>query len=95
MATAYTIRYGKANAGLGPAVWVVVSFSVFLGEDAGLEISLGEGIVALVVGGGSIAELLVGAFDGTTGSGNADIASSPDDVSIVICAVGLVLRRCV
>ena len=64
---------------------------MFLGDDAGLDASLGEGIVVLVDGGGSIAELLVGAFDGTTGSGSAAKASSAEDVSIMTCAVGLVL----
>ena len=72
---------------------VGVSFSVFLGDDAGLVTSLGEGMAVLVDGGGSMAELLVGALDGTTGSGRAANASSADDVSIVTCAVGLVLDR--
>ena len=89
------MRYGKANAGLGPDVCVAISLSGFLGDDPGFEASLGEGIVVLVDGGGSIAELLVGALDGTTGSGNAAIASSLDDVSIVISAVDFVLSRCV
>lgn len=44
----------------------------------------------LVGGGGSIAEGWDGDFDeGTTGSGNAVIASSADALSIVICVVGL------
>ena len=38
----------------------------------------------VVVGGGSIAEFEVGAFDGTMGSGRGAIASSEEAVSIVI-----------
>lgn len=61
-----------------------VSSSVFLGEDEGLGNSLGEGIVAIVDGGGSMAECVVGALEGTTGSGRAPIGSSADEVSMVI-----------
>ena len=47
----------------------------------------------MVGGGGSMAECVVGAFDGMTGSGRAAIASSEEDVSIVICVVDLVEGR--
>ncbi len=50
-------------------------------------------MTALVGGGGSIAEEFDGDFEGTTGSGNAAMASSADAVSIVICVVGLWLWR--
>lgn len=54
MATAYTIRYGRANAGAGPEEFAPDSGS--LGEDVGLPISLGDGIAVFCGGGGSIAE---------------------------------------
>lgn len=47
----------------------------------------------LAGGGGSIAECVTGAFDGTTGSGRGAISSSEDAVSIVICVVALKLVR--
>ena len=47
--------------------------------------SSGDGIAA--GGGGSMGEWAGGCLDGTTGSGNKAIASSPDDVSMVICVV--------
>ncbi len=78
------MRYGNAKAGLGPGVGAVVSKSVVRGEQAVPETSLGEGIVVLVEGGGSIAESVEGAFEGTTGSGRSAIASSADEVSSVI-----------
>ena len=56
--------------------------------------SLGDGIV-IAEGGGSIAEREVGADVGTIGSGRAGIASSAEDVSIVICTVGFEVGRCV
>ena len=62
------------------------------GEEIGLPMSLGEGIV---VGGGSIAEFAVKVGAETIGSGRAGIASSADDVSIVICTVGLLFALCV
>lgn len=74
MATAYTIRYGNANAGLGPAGMDVVSVLKVRpmgSEDGG--------------GGGSMTE---GTGDGLErGSGSDGIASSDDEVSIVICFV--------
>ena len=87
------MRYGRAKVGLGAGNCVAASLSVVRGDDAGLAMSLGDGMVVLVDGGGSIAELLVGALDGTTGSGSAVMASSSDDVSNVICAVGFALSR--
>lgn len=44
-------------------------------------------------GGGSIAELVVGAFEGTIGSGSGGICSSEDAVSMVICVVALAVVR--
>lgn len=89
VATAYTMRYGRAKTGLGPGV-KVESISVGLGEDVGREDSMGEGMVG---GGGSIAECVEG-FDESTESGRGGIASSADEVSIVMLAVVLgVVRR--
>ena len=62
----------------------MVSVSAGLGEDADPSTSLGEGIVVLVAGGGSMAEWVEGAFEGTTGSGRSTIGSSADEVSRVI-----------
>jgi len=78
------MRYGNANAGPGPDVGAVMSKSIVLGEQGGPGISFGEGIVVLVDGGGSIAECVEGAFEGTMGSGRSAIASSADEVSNVI-----------
>lgn len=61
-----------------------MSKSVVGGEHDGPGASLGEGIVVLVDGGGSIAESVDGALEGTTGSGRSAIASSADEVSSVI-----------
>jgi hypothetical protein len=58
--------------------------SAGFGEEVTLPRSRGEGIGALAGGGGSIAECIVGALDGTTGSGRGAICSSEDAVSIVI-----------
>lgn len=82
------MRYGRANAGIGPCVGVE-SVSVGLGEDVGRDDSMGEGIVG---GGGSIAECVEG-FDESTESGKGAIASSEDEVSIVILAVALGVER--
>lgn len=40
-----------------------------------------------------MADCVVGALEGTTGSGNGAIASSVDAVSIVICTVGFRVAR--
>lgn len=82
------MRYGRANAGVGPCVGVG-SGSVGLGEDVGREDSMGEGIVG---GGGSIAECVEG-FDESTESGKGAIASSGDEVSIVMLAVVFGVER--
>ena len=96
------MRYGSAKAGAGAGVDGggspevdaktdgVVSPSVGLGEDVGLVASDGEGIV---VGGGSIAECGNGGLEGMTGSGSKAMASSEEDVSIVICVVDLDVGR--
>lgn len=74
MATAYTIRYGNENAGFGPADVDVVS--VLNVRPIGSE----EG-----GGGGSMTD---GAGEGLErGSGSDGIASSADEVSIVMCFV--------
>jgi hypothetical protein len=75
VATAYIIRYGRAKAGAGPAgggTGVPFSPSVCFGDGADM---LGDGDGALV-GGGSIDECDVGAFEGMTGSGKDGISSS-------------------
>lgn len=81
---AYTTRYGRANTGVDACV-EAESVSVGLGEDVGREESIGEGMVG---GGGSIAECVEG-FDESTESGRGAIASSADEVSIVMLAVVL------
>jgi hypothetical protein len=91
VATAYTIRYGKANAGAGPAEFTPDSGS--LGEDVGLPISLVDGMAMFEGGGGSIDEEEVGNVDGIMESGSAGIASSAEDVSNVICTVGFGVGR--
>ena len=72
----------------------LVSASTTLGDDVGLGISLGDGI-EMFDGGGSMAECVIGALDGTAGSGKAGMASSADEVSMVICVVALIVVRCV
>lgn len=75
--------------GVSPVVAIDVGCivsSTVRGEDVGLEASEGDGMVG---GGGSIAEYVVGGLEGTTGSGRAAMASSEDEVSIVIWVVGL------
>lgn len=47
----------------------------------------------LAGGGGSMADCVVGALEGTIGSGNGAIAPSLDAVSIVICTVGFRVVR--
>jgi hypothetical protein len=47
------------------------------------------------IGGGSISEFVVDVREGTAGSGKEGMVSSAEDVSIVICLVGLHARRCV
>lgn len=84
------MRYGRAKTGLGPGV-EVKSVSIGLGEDVGREASMGEGMVG---GGGSIAECVEG-FDESTESGRGAIASSADEVSIVMLAVVLGVERSV
>ena len=73
---------------MGPCV-KAVSVSVGRGEDVGLEDSMGEGIVG---GGGSIAECVKG-FDDSKESGKGAIASSADEVSIVMLAIVLSVER--
>jgi hypothetical protein len=87
VATAYIMRYGRLNAGGGPAggaPGTPFSPSTGLGDRA---VMLGDGDGALVTGGGSIEECDVGGFDGIMGSGKAGISSS-SEVSMMICFVG-------
>lgn len=82
VATAYIIRYGRLNAGAGPAggaEGVPFSLSTGLGEGADM---LGDGEGALVTGGGSIDECDVAGLD-MSASGKAGMSSSCE-VSIVI-----------
>lgn len=80
VATAYTMRYGSANAGLGPGVDASVSTLRALdGVAPESDVVLAGG------GGGSITDATVGDF--SIGSGNGGSASSPD-VSMVMCFVG-------
>ena len=65
------------------------SISVGLGDDVGREDSIGEGMVG---GGGSIAECVEG-FDESRESGKGGIASSADEVSIVMLEVVLGVER--
>lgn len=67
----------------------MLSPSVGFGDEVGLVSSFGDGITAVVGGGGSMAERFDGDFEGTIGSGSAGIASSADAVSMVICVVAL------
>lgn len=82
VATAYTTRYGRANAGGGNVIDGLCSPSIGLGEEVGLVCSTGDAIGA--GGGGSIDEEFLGCLEGNIGSGNAAIASSEDEVSMVI-----------
>lgn len=84
MATAYTIRYGRENAIVGPCVDELVSTSRGLGF--GDEVGPAGSVVCGIGGGGSMTE-----WDsdfGTAGSGSDASASSAEEVSIVICFVG-------
>ena len=65
--------------------------SVGLGDEVGLVESIGEG--AVVGGGGSIAELLVVCLEESTASGKGAMASSGDEVSIVMLTVVLAVGR--
>ena len=73
---------------MGPGV-KAGSVSVGLGEEVGRDDSIGEGMAG---GGGSIAEC-IGGFEESKESGKGAIASSADEVSIVILAVVLGAER--
>lgn len=80
MATAYTIRYGREKAGLGPGVETPVSVAVgFDGVEVGSATAAG-------VGGGSITDKAGDVIE--RGSGRYGIESSADEVSMVMCLVG-------
>lgn len=65
--------------------------SIGLGDEVGRVESIGEG--AVVGGGGSIAELLVDCLEESTASGKGAMASSEDEVSIVMLTVVLAVGR--
>lgn len=78
VATAYTIRYSRENAGFGPGVAEPVSLLVGVAPLASAGTDEGGG-------GGSMTERLgVGFVTGSTGSGRARIGSSADEVSMVM-----------
>ena len=62
-----------------------------MGEDVGLKFSNGEGTGA--GGGGSMVECVIGDLEGIMGSGKAGMASSDDEVSIVMLVVDLGVKR--
>ena len=86
VATAYTIRYGKAKAGSGPGLDEPLSPSIE-GDGLALLISLVGGGTTVSRGGGSIVELVGGTREASAGSGNDGIEPSAEEVSKVICLV--------
>lgn len=90
MATAYTMRYGSANAGGGPIGGAVNSASCGLGDAV---LTADNGNCAVVVEGGSMVETEEGVTEGKTGSGRGAISSFAEEVSTVICFVGAGRRR--
>lgn len=91
VATAYTIRYGSANAEGGPGGGFVVSDSNGRSDAAGIAAGEGDGIAFR--GGGSMEELDKGSFDGRTGSGKGVISPSDEEESRVMCLVVVVCRK--
>lgn len=97
VATAYTIRYGRPNAGTGPPGGALLE-----GDGSESSGGLGDAIVATLVegdgadvsGGGSMLECEVGGiFVGSAGSGSGGMSSSGLRVSMVISFVSLWLTR--
>ena len=86
------MRYGRAKAGAGPVLEALL-VSGSRGEEVGRPISLGEGMAVVEGGGGCMAEKELGSEVGTIGSGRAGIASSADEVSMVICTVDFEVGR--
>ena len=84
MATAYTIRYGRAKAEGGPSEGGTVSDSAGFGDAPRV---LGDGEGTPPTGGGSIDDKEGGALDGRIGSGSGAMSSEVEEVSIVICFV--------
>lgn len=81
MATAYTIRYSRENAGFGPGVDELVSPLVGVAPLASPAADDGGG-------GGSMTERAgVGFGIGSTGSGRASMGSSAEEVSMVMWRV--------
>lgn len=72
------MRYGNANAGIGPGL--EASRSDILGDDNGLDGSLVIEFECRSGGGSMNVDELVG----TIGSGRAKISSLPEEVSIVM-----------
>lgn len=83
MATAYTIRYGRAKAALGPGVDAFVSVDTpFGGAPSAAVVEAGVGS-----GGGSMTDAVVDVDALETGSGREGMVSSAEDVSMVTCLV--------
>jgi hypothetical protein len=63
------------------------------GDEVGLALSLGDGMVIGYAEGGGGSIDAADDFVGTTGSGKAGIASSAEEVSMVICIGFLMFER--
>jgi hypothetical protein len=88
VATAYTIRYGRAKAGLGPGVDALFSAAVAPFDEAvPSAAAAGAAVVEDGVGsgGGSMTDAAATGLE--TGSGREGMVSSAEDVSIVTCLV--------
>lgn len=86
MATAYTIRYGRAKAGLGPGADTLFSTAAPF-DEAVPSAAAGAAVVEDGVGsgGGSMTDGAAAGLE--TGSGREGMVSSAEDVSIVTCLV--------
>lgn len=82
MATAYTIRYGRAKAGLGPGVDALFSVAVAPFDEEVPSAVVEDGVGS---GGGSMTDAAATGLE--TGSGREGMVSSAEDVSIVTCLV--------
>ena len=76
------MRYGREKAIGGPGETALVSISNLLGSAVGPNESWGRS------GGGSITDGAGDPLVETTGSGNASVDPSAEEVSIVMCSVG-------
>lgn len=89
------IRYGRPNAGAGPAGGPVVGSGSSGCRGEAIVATLGEGEGADVSGGGSMLECDVGGsgLEVTAGSGNGGMSSSGFRVSMAISFVSMLLPR--